>query len=228
MTKYLIMILLFLFPTSWCRLLLIRSKKYRIMKGAKIGFSILLIDRLYLSNKSIIGHCNLINIPKFYSDGSIRCLNYFNGYFAMFLGRGARINHSCKFSSTGAKENMSILKLGDYCHITVGHLFDMTDSIFIGNNSVLGGAGTQVWTHGFFVSRVSDRVLRHDGKVVIRNNVYVGSRCCINCGITIDDGISIGSQTCVSKSLAVQGLYVSQPIRYVEYDPDEKIRKYSI
>lgn len=46
MFKLFVMMLLFLFPTSWCRLLLIRSKKYRIMKGAKIGFSILLSDRI--------------------------------------------------------------------------------------------------------------------------------------------------------------------------------------
>lgn len=85
-------------------------------------------------------------------------------------------------------------------------------------------SGTQIWTHSFFKSRQSlTKSVKSTKPVAIGKNCYIGSNCGIMPGVCISDGITIGSMTCVSKSLQREGLYVSQPIRFIEFDPDSKI-----
>lgn len=62
--KYILAVLLFLLPASFVRLLFKRSNKYVIDKGAKVGFSLILVDSLHLKSKARIGHFNLISVKK--------------------------------------------------------------------------------------------------------------------------------------------------------------------
>lgn len=90
---------------------------------------------------------------------------------------------------------------------------------------MLAGADSQIWTHGFYFSKEGDKVVRIDGDVKIGHNCYIGARCIINGGVEIGDCITIGAGTCVPKTILEQGLYVSQPLRYIPFDPDEAMEK---
>ncbi len=114
------------------------------------------------------------------------------------------------------------LVVGEGSSIINGHLLDMTDSIFIGNNTTLAGTSTQIWTHSFFKSPNGPQ--RLDSPVVIGDNCYIGARSCIMPGITIVDNVIVGAQTCVHKNLDKAGMYMSQPIRYVEYNAEERLK----
>jgi len=82
-----------------------------------------------------------------------------------------------------------------------------------------------VWTHGFYFAKEGDKVVRIDGDVRIGHNCYVGAKCVITAGVEIGDCITIGAGTCVPKTILQQGLYVSQPLRFIPFDPDEAMKK---
>lgn len=113
--------------------------------------------------------------------------------------------------------------MNERAKIGVKHLLDMTDSIIIGHDSMLAGADTQIWTHNFFFSAHTTKIAREDASVRIGNNCYIGARCTITAGVDIGDAITVGANSCVTKSLRKQGLYVGQGLRYLEFNPDEKI-----
>ena len=102
-------------------------------------------------------------------------------------------------------------------------LLDMTDSITIGESSMLAGADTQIWTHSFLFSKTEKKYARIDSPVVIGKHCYIGARCTILSVVNIADAITVGACTCVSKSLNVQGLYTSQDLKYKKFDPDERM-----
>lgn len=62
--------------------------------------------------------------------------------------------------------------------------------------------------------------------VFIGRNCYVGTRCTILPGVSIKDGICLGACTCVSKSLEMPGLYVSNKLRFLEFNPDSRISEF--
>lgn len=222
-------ICLFLLPSSFNRLIFKRSKNVKISPKAKIGFSFIRCNKLELGNNAKIGHLNFIKITGgviMKSDTSIHHLNFIKGDFQIQLENGAWINNQNKISSISHSYHKIYLKLGEKAAIGVNHLLDMTDSISIGDYSMLAGAQTQIWTHSFFFSKNSSRFARLDASVSIGKHCYIGSRCCILSGVRIDDAITIGAQTCISKSLSKQGLYVSQGIRFLEFDPDKRMNEF--
>ena len=92
---------------------------------------------------------------------------------------------------------------------------------------MLAGAGSQVWTHGYFFAQEGIDRIRIDGEVKIGNNVNISSACVINSGVTIADAITVGSNVCVSKSLFEKGMYVSQELRYIAKDIDAVRKEYT-
>lgn len=96
-------------------------------------------------------------------------------------------------------------------------------NIKIGDNTLFAGVGTQVWTHSFYLEDSGKGRHRIDGSVSIGNNVNISSRCIICCGVKIADSIIIGANSCISKDLKSKGLYVNQELRFIEFDPAEKM-----
>jgi len=113
--------------------------------------------------------------------------------------------------------------LGEHSKITSSHRFDMMRSILIGCNTVIAGIATQFWTHGYVHKKNNSRY-RVDGEIKIGDNVYIGSNSIINAGLMINNNITVGSNSVVSKSLKDEGLYVSQPLRYINVDFDKKTK----
>jgi len=193
-------ILLFVFPTFIARIL--TGSHHSISKSASIGFSWVRVDELIMSENSRIGNLNIIKGP-----------------MKVFIKRKGQIGNRnvVTRAGNGITWGESILEIGLNSKITAEHKIDLCRSVSIGDNSILAGLKTQIWTHGYAHLKNGNRY-RVDGSVSIGSNVYIGSSCIINGGICISDNITTGSGSCVSKDLKDPGLYVSAPLRFIEKD----------
>lgn len=219
MKKLLTGFICFCFPSFLLRLVL-NLMGHQICAGVRIGFSLLFCDKLILGKSSVIGHANFVNINRLMlKDGaSIGSRNRIRGPFDISIGNHGRISTSnrisrAKFPVTYAP---ATLQLGTYAIITHNHTIDLTCSIFLGDYSIIAGADSQLWTHGYYHADTGLDRIRIDGSIIIGNNVYVGSRCVFNPGVEVGDAIHLGANCCISKSIHEKGMYVSQPLRYIE------------
>lgn len=226
MKKYLIAIVLFILPASVCRylLLIFRIKTHRIAKGCRIGFSVIICDSIKLGQDTKIGHLNFVHIKRLeLNDRSkILHLNFLKGPITVLFDEDSWIHSQNKIS--GPVHNFvreQKFCLGKKSMVMMKCLFDITDSIEIGDNTTIAGAGVQMWTHAFYVGR--EKRVRVDGGIRIGNNCYIGAYAVVCSGCTITDYTTIGANATVSKSISVPGLYVSQPLRFIEYDADMSI-----
>jgi acetyltransferase-like isoleucine patch superfamily enzyme len=120
---------------------------------------------------------------------------------SVLVSRNTIIGTFGDISPYKAHENFS---LGVGSIVTIGHHFDISDSITIDDNVTFGGNACQIWTHGFDPGHV-----KIQGPISIGRNVYVGSGSIILQGLKIADDVSIGAGTVVSKSITETGFYVS-------------------
>lgn len=97
--------------------------------------------------------------------------------------------------------------LGVMSELVRQNALDLTCNITVGDNVVIGGFGSQFWTHGFDVYRN-----RIEGEIVIANNVYIGSSTIFNLGITICDDVIVGAGSLVSRNIKQSGFYAGSPI----------------
>lgn len=226
MKKYLIAIALFILPTFVCRylFLIFRLKTHKIAKGCRIGFSVIICDSIKLGQDTKIGHLNFIHIKKLeLNDRSkILHLNFLKGPIAVFFDEDSWIHSQNKISGpvlNFAREQKFCL--GKKSMVMMKCLFDITDSIEIGENTTIAGSGVQMWTHAFYVGK--EKRARVDGGIRIGNNCYIGAYAVVCSGCNITDDTSIGANATVSKSISVPGLYVSQPLRFIKFDADMSI-----
>jgi acetyltransferase-like isoleucine patch superfamily enzyme len=195
---------------------------HKISWKSKIGFSILLVDKLELNNFSSIGHFNFIKVTSLKMDkGSIiKNLNYFKGPIMVCLGDKSIIGRLNKFTRgfSSVTYGKSSLTLGAGTGITYSNFLDLTCSITFGNHSQVAGMGSQFWTHGYVHAKEGvDRIIVY-GDITIGNNVYIGTSCLFNPGVSVANAINIGGNSSISKDLKISGMYVNQPLRYIEMD----------
>ncbi|NDP22192.1 MAG: hypothetical protein GZ091_14090 [Paludibacter sp.] len=100
--------------------------------------------------------------------------------------------------------NVFQFRMGESSLLTSNHYLDCSGQISIGSNVVLGGIGTEIWTHGFDNKRTMIV-----GDVTIGNNIYIGSKSLILQNVSICNDVSVGAGTIVSKSIEESGFYVS-------------------
>lgn len=194
-------------------------------KGVRIGFSLICVGHLSLGSGCKIGHFNIIILPflQMQRGSCIKHFNFIKGDFAVLLKEKALIRMVNKISGPMKAVDKIQFILGKNSSIQIGHLFDVTSNIIIGDHTLFAGVGTQVWTHSFYLEKQGDGCHRIDGDVIVGNKVNVSTRCVICCGISIKDNITIGANTCVSRNLDISGLYVNQSLRYIEFDSDKRM-----
>jgi len=201
---------------------LLRLLGYKIGRNTKIGFSLIYIDSFTLLDNAKIGHLNLILNKSLIlkKDVYIGYLNIFKGPFDVILKEKAAIGNKNYMTRArkGVSYGESCLTLGRLTKVTVGHHLDLTKSITFGDNSILAGIKSQMWTHGYYHANEGPYRIRIDGDIEIGNNVYVGSRCLFNPGVKVRDAIHIGAGSVISKNLEQSGMYVSQELRYLKND----------
>lgn len=218
-------LLICLIPLSFLKPVLLNLIGHNISLNARIGFSIVGIAKMKIGDGSRIGNFNFLKFDylEMSSNAIIGRFNFLRGNFIVLLKEKSAIGNSCVITraGNGVSYGKSTLNLGVLAKITAGHKIDMMRSINLGDFSIIAGSHSQLWTHGYLHAPTGPNRFRIDGEIYIGNNVYIGSSCVINAGIFIGDGITVGSNSCVSKNLIKSGMYVAQPLRYIEKDYEE-------
>ncbi len=212
--KKLLLLLTAIVPFNRMRIFLYRLVAgYRISYDSRVGCLNYLDFTRCTIEQGRIGHFNIIRCQDFaMAPGSrIDKFNHIKNVHRFDLGGEAAVgtrNHfiGTRQGLTPFKEHENIA-VGDGSIITVGHMFDLSDTVSIGSNVTFGGRGSEVWTHGFDVNHVKIQAPVHIG-----DDVYVGSRCLIIQSVRITAGVSLGAGTVVSKTISDPGFYVSSQL----------------
>ena len=209
-----------LLPSALARLAL-GLLGHRMARGARIGFSLVLAQRLQMASGSHIGHFNLINVRRLVlgAESSIGRANLLNGRISVLLAQRAALGNRNRVLRAPVPEvahGPASLRIGHWSKITSDHKIDCTCSVRIGRYATVAGSGSQLWTHGYVHAQQGPARYRVDGPVHIGNNVYIGSACIVTTGVRIADGIIVGAGTTVARSLTAPGMYVSAGIRQVD------------
>lgn len=127
---------------------------YRIGRGVRIGLVILDAEAVELGDGTEIGHLNLITrVGSFITGKSVRIgpLNIIRGGERVRLGDYAEVmrlnvlnaipDHDCTTSPA------SRLEIGRGAVVVSGHRIDFTDQVTIGQNVIIGGRNSSLWTH---------------------------------------------------------------------------------
>ena len=228
--KYMIALTLFVLPSVLSRFIfnMIKVKSIHISKGVRIGFSILIADEIQIGEFSKIGSVNILQVKSLVlgKNTYIGNRNRIKGNMDVCLNRDAVISRKNNITNNLKFYRKTKFSLGQNTVIGSAHHIDTTQSVSIGDNSILAGIGTQLWTHGFYHSRKGASRWRIDHSIHIGNNVYIGSRCIICQGVSIGDAITVGAGSVVSKSITEPGLYVSQSLRFIEFNADERVKQF--
>ncbi|HYU43202.1 MAG TPA: hypothetical protein VEQ84_13730 [Vicinamibacteria bacterium] len=128
--------------------------RYRIGRGVRIGVVILDAGTVELGDGTEIGHLNLITrVGSFITGQSVRIgsLNIIRGGERVRLGDYAEVmrlnvlnaipDHDCTTSPA------SRLEIGRGAVVVSGHRIDFTDEVTIGQNVIIGGRNSSLWTH---------------------------------------------------------------------------------
>jgi len=128
--------------------------RYRIGRGVRIGLVILDAGTVELGDGTDIGHLNLITrVGSFITGRSVRIgsLNIIRGGERVRLGDYAEVmrlnvlnaipDHDCTTSPA------SRLEIGRGAVVVSGHRIDFTDQVTIGQNVIIGGRNSSLWTH---------------------------------------------------------------------------------
>lgn len=230
--KKLLTALIGVLPIFKLKLFFLRALGHKIHHTAKIGFSLLFIDSITLKEKAIIGHFNFFKIKKLTMANSsfIGKANIFKGPIDVFIGLNSGISKQNKLRRANYPISIGSagLYLGNNSFIVSNHFIDLTRSVSFGDNSILAGIKSQLWTHGYYHANTGSDRIRIDGEIKIGNNVYIGSASIFNPGVKVSDAIHIGAGSVISKNLEESGMYVSQGLRYIKNDIDtikEKLHK---
>lgn len=154
---------LVVFPWSLRRLILNIFFKARIDRSARVGFSVIITEHLELGKGVRIGHFNLIkglSLLRLDESASIGHLNWISGY------------PSCKSERFTCVDRIPSLLMGRHSALTQFHRFDCSDTINIGEFSIVAGYGTQVLTHSVNLETAHQEIR----PVRIDAYTFVGSR----------------------------------------------------
>lgn len=159
----LLQIALVVLPWPLRRWILTVVFRARIDRSARVGFSVILSERIELGTGARIGHFNLIkglSLFRLEDSATIGHLNWISGYPR---------HRSQRFSSS---DRMPSLEMGRHSALTQCHRLDCSDAIVIGDFSIVAGYGTQVLTHSINIEKSQQEVQ----PVRIGAYTFVGTR----------------------------------------------------
>lgn len=146
---------------------------YKISYKASVGFfNVINAEELHVFDDAVLGNFLRVNgKPKVFLYEKVKLKSYtaINGYGKLVINENTVVNSA---------------------------YFDLASFINIGKNVVIGGKGTEFWTHGYDINR--NKLI---GGITIGDNTYIGSRVIFNLGISVAANVSIGAGTVVSKTI---------------------------
>ncbi|MDP4491810.1 hypothetical protein [Vibrio sp. AH4] len=195
---------------------------HELHKSSHVGFCILWKTKLHLGEKSKISSFSmyLIRGVVYLEDkAEIGRFNILNGFFDLNLKKGAVISNFCQFKNGGERVVQSATKfnLGKLSKITSGHYFDLSSSIDIGFNCVIGGRNSQFWTHGFIHQDLGETRYINIKEIIIGDGVYLGSRVTLNPGAHVENNVNVLSGSVLSGKVEMD-LLIGTSKKYIIYD----------
>jgi acetyltransferase-like isoleucine patch superfamily enzyme len=161
---------------STLKILLLRALGVKIGRRCYIGFSIISCESLIMGRDVYIGHFNLIWRLKHLNIGSGSTITMFNWI-------------------TGAR--MGSFFMGANSAITRWHFLESSGDIRLGNNSIIAGRCSHLFTHGISSTNLDD--IR---SIIIGNWCYVGSSCRFVPGAGTTDYVFVGMGSVVTKKIS--------------------------
>lgn len=186
--------------------------KYDLDSHSRIApFTILVAERVTMRGADI-GPFNILKLEELVMDegASIRKFNRVSGIQKLCLAQQAIILNSNFIGGTWGKSlatGKEVLDLGPRSQITLRAFIDLNDSITFGADVVVGGVGTQFWTHGFDCYRN-----RLTGPIQIDSAVFIGAGCLVLPGVSICSEVTVGAGSVIHRSITEPGLYVSSKL----------------
>ena len=206
---------------------LLRLAGHRVHQTARIRCSLILADRLYMGRGTRIGRFNGIKVRRLVmrNGAYIGHLNWISGGLSIGLLEHGAIGHLNIVNSSmlASCRRRPQLRLGVGSKITAGHFVNVCETTTLGNYTTIAGFGSQLWTHGFVHHSEGPGRGEVRGRITIGDNVYIGSNCTLQPGITIANAVSVGAHASVAKSLLEPGVYVPQTLRYLARSPEERL-----
>lgn len=199
----LLSILIMLLP-SVIKVKILKLLGHKIGKNVRIGFSLMDIKKIDISENSTIGH-----------------LNFFKNLDKLEIGSNSTIGNFNIFTSSNyykkiSKNNIGFLKIGNNTAITMRHYFDIQNKITIGDFSLIAGLQTIVFTH-----QKGIQILNEAKPINIGSHVYIGAACRIMPGTNIGNYIFIGGGNIISGRLDEEySLYTTYRIMKVKTLPN--------
>lgn len=109
--------------------------------------------------------------------------------------RGVSIGKNCNIQKVSFGSEPFLITIGDHVQIT---------------------NGTKIFTHGgAFILRKKYPDMDFFGKVVIKNNVYIGNNCLIMPGVTIGSNVLVAAGSVVTKSVPDNVVIAGNPAKVI-------------
>lgn len=206
--KKIVSVFLLLFPWKLRRWLLMAFFGYKIHPTAKIGYSLILSDRLEMGENSRIGHltvCKGMNLIELAESSLIGNLNWISGL---------PIKDKNFYSDDPHRRPELILEA--HAAITNRQMIDCTNTIRVGQFSIVAGCGSQILTHSidFKRSRQASKPVR------IGEFCFVGTGSILLPGSELPDYSILGAGSVLNKAYTEKHyLYGGVPARAVKTLP---------
>ncbi|HEQ3486053.1 TPA: hypothetical protein VGS89_002659 [Vibrio cholerae] len=222
MNFFLSLLFALFFPSCKLKIYILNVLGHELHKSSYVGFCILWKTKLHLDEKSKISSFSMYFVRGvvFLEAGAVLGrFNILSGLFNLNLKEGAVISNFCQFKNGGGRVVQSSTKftLGRLSKITSGHYFDLSSSIDIGVNCVVGGRDSQFWTHGFIHQDLGETRYINITGITIGDGVYLGSRVTLNPGTHVADNVNILSGSVLSGEIGMD-LVIGTSKKCVIYD----------
>lgn len=134
----------------------------------------------------------------------------------MVIGNHVRVDDFCILSGNICLNDY--VHVAAYCALFGGNAGIVMQSFSgISSRSVIYAATDDYSGNALTNPTVSDEFrIIHEGKVTVGRHTLIGTGCTVLPGVTLEEGVSVGSMTLVNRSLEAWGIYVGIPAKYMK------------
>ncbi|GAC1536827.1 MAG: hypothetical protein NVS2B4_17090 [Ramlibacter sp.] len=183
---------------------------HEIAPSARIGLSIVSVDKLTMAAGARIGHLTLVkglSRLEMGQNSAIGNLNWISGF---------PLGHPSHFLQQPGRDPS--LRLGDEAAVTNRHFIDCTDRVTIGAYTTFAGFRSQVLSHSIDIFQSRQRAQ----PVTIGQYCFVGTGCILLAGSSLPDRSVLGAGSLLNKAFVQPNhLYAGSPAQPVKALPQE-------